>query len=72
MLVLGSEADALTAWFCLGYRDYLNLGAVFHFVLLWNCVCDDNSLKGSIVYSGNSWPREDPMSKDSINFGGSS
>lgn len=56
------------------HRDvnHLNLGAVLHFVLLRNCVCHNNSLKGSIIYSGNSWPREDPMGKDSINSGGSS
>lgn len=51
--------------------DNLNLGAVLHFVLLWNGVGDNNSLKGGIIYSGNSWPREDPMGKDSIYFGGS-
>lgn len=60
------------AWFCLPYRSYLNLGTVSHFVLLWNGVCDDNSFKGGIIYSGNSWSREDPVCQDSINFGGSS
>lgn len=71
MLLSGMWGRCRTAWLCLQCNQYLNLGAVLHFVLLWNGVGDNNSLKGGIIYSGNSWPREDPMGKDSIYFGGS-
>lgn len=36
---------------------------------LWSS-CDVNSFRGSITNSGNSWPWEDSMSKNGINFSG--
>lgn len=48
----------------------LNLGAVLHLVLLWNCVSHHHGLKCSTVNSGNGWAREDAMGEDGIHSGG--
>lgn len=53
-------------------QPHLDFRAVFHLVLLGDCVCDYNCLKTGVVDSGNSWPRKDPVSQDGINFSSTS
>ena len=53
-------------------HPYLDFRAVLHLFLLGDGVCHNYGLKAGTVDSSDGRPREDPMSEDGVNFGGSS